>query len=185
MFILIPLQFNFYIIKKTDLYYFTTYSLYYNYLIRVNSTQLLISNVYNLIYVVVYSTSDYIKFFFEYFARLVEQKTIFKIVFKRKGGWIHIRNMWPYYLSLRFGYSHPVRYKYNQLSYKRHKKHLAYHILLITGLDFISLYDYSLHLRNVRLFNSYTRRGIRYACQKVIYRKGKESQYTKLKSKIF
>jgi hypothetical protein len=86
MFILIPLQFNFYIIKKTDLYYFTTYSLYYNYLIRVNSTQLLISNVYNLIYVVVYSTSDYIKFFFEYFARLVEQKTIFKIVFKRKGG---------------------------------------------------------------------------------------------------
>jgi hypothetical protein len=40
-------------------------------------------------------------------------------------------------------------------------------------------------LRGVRAFNAYTKRGIRHGRQLTVLRKGKESQYTKLKSKIF
>lgn len=116
---------------------------------------------------------------------LTEQQGIYKVVFKRKGGWMHIRGRWPYYLTMKFGYSHPVRYVHSQLALMRHKKYLAYHMLLLIGLPLDAARVVGGLLRGVRAFNPYTKRGIRHSRQLTVLRKGKESQYTKLKSKIF
>ena len=78
-----------------------------------------------------------------------------------------------------------MRYYYNSLYFKRYKKHLAYHGLLLAGIGGYELAVISYYLRSVRYLGMYTRRGIRFARQRLILRKGKESQYTKLKSKIF
>ena len=114
-----------------------------------------------------------------------EQPGIYKMVFKRKGGWMHIRGRWPYYLTMKFGYSHPVRYIHSQLALLRHKRYLAYHMLLLIGLPRDAACVVGGLLRGVRAFNPYTKRGIRHGRQLTVLRKGKESQYTKLKSKIF
>lgn len=98
---------------------------------------------------------------------------------------MHIRGRWPFYLTLKFGYSHPVRYRHNQLRLMRHKKYLAYHMLVLVGQAYDVARAAGTVLRGVRPFNPYTKRGIRHGRQLTILRKGKESQYTKLKSKIF
>ena len=98
---------------------------------------------------------------------------------------MHIRGKWPFYLTMKFGYSHPVRYVHNQLRLLRHKKYLAYHMLLLVGLPHDVAGREGTLLRGVRAFNAYTKRGIRHGRQLTVLRKGKESQYTKLKSKIF
>jgi hypothetical protein len=116
---------------------------------------------------------------------LREQQGIYKLAFKRKGGWMHIRGRWPYYLTLKFGYSHPVRYIHSQLRLMRHKRYLAYHMLLLVGQPHDVSGKVGSLLRGVRAFNAYTKRGIRHGRQLTVLRKGKESQYTKLKSKIF
>lgn len=86
---------------------------------------------------------------------------------------------------MKFGYSHPVRYIYSQLRLLRHKRYLAYHMLLLIGLPHDAAGVVGGLLRGVRAFNPYTKRGIRHGRQLTVLRKGKESQYTKLKSKIF
>jgi hypothetical protein len=67
----------------------------------------------------------------------------------------------------------------------RHKRYLAYHMLLLVGQPHDVSGKVGSLLRGVRAFNAYTKRGIRHGRQLTVLRKGKESQYTKLKSKIF
>lgn len=119
------------------------------------------------------------------FSYALEQSDILKITFKRKGGWMYIRRGWPTLLTFRFGYSHSVRASCDQLQLFRYKKYLAYHVLLVAGLLKGAHFRLGEAWRGVRPLNSYTKRGIRLSRQQLILRRGKESRYTKLKSKIF
>jgi hypothetical protein len=184
MIFLIPSRFNILVLKKNNNYwikYFIT-SLY-RYEFKITGSLIVNSN-YNLLIISTPYYKECINLFYN-ISLLLEQKNIYKIVFKRKGAWINIRSLWPYCLTLKFGYSHPVRLLYNQLVFFRYKKHLAYHVFLIIGLSNMLTVKFASVIRGARRLNVYTRRGIRFARQKLIIRKGKESQYTKLKSKIF
>jgi hypothetical protein len=86
---------------------------------------------------------------------------------------------------LKFGFGHCVRIGIDGLRCLRRKKHLARHSLLLVG----PLWFYSLEVarcvRDKRVMGAYTKRGIRLSRQHFYKRKGKESRYTALKSKIF
>jgi hypothetical protein len=98
---------------------------------------------------------------------------------------MHIRRCWPALITLRFGYGHPVRVVYAGVRLMRHKRYLAYHLLLLIGGPQPGTANLARAVRRPRPFNAYTRRGIRLGRQALLLRRGKESQYTKLKSKIF
>ena len=78
-----------------------------------------------------------------------------------------------------------MRFSAQRLRLLRYKKYLAYHVLLVTGLLAVEQAQLGIILRDVRVINPYTQRGIRLARQQMTRRRGKESQYKKLKSKIF
>lgn len=109
----------------------------------------------------------------------------FKLCFKRKGGWIFTRPQWPCALIYKFGYSHPLRLCLGGLRTKIYKKYLLYHILLLSGAPFRCLQNFGALIRFTRPINMYSKRGVKFGRQQFLKRKGKDSQYTKLKSKIF
>ncbi len=108
-----------------------------------------------------------------------------KLAFKRKGIWVNMRRLWPKLLTLKFGYGHYTRVVVPFYYYFRRKKYLKRHTLLLTSYYLSSLDVMQSLIRNYRPLNTHTKRGVRYARQFFIKRRGKESQYKKLKSKIF
>lgn len=98
---------------------------------------------------------------------------------------MYVRAAWPYCLTLKFGYGHPVRFPFAQVFFRRHKRYLAFHLLLLVGLAACAAAALARRVRGARPINPYTKRGIRCGRQRTMLRRGKESQYTKLKSKIF
>jgi hypothetical protein len=110
---------------------------------------------------------------------------ILKLIFKRKGSWFYIRKLWPAALTFKFGHSHFLHLRAQGCLFKRYKKHLDYHGLLISGPNVLTLQQLGKYIQGARPLNSYTKRGIYLVRSKFIKRRGKESQYTKLKSKIF
>jgi hypothetical protein len=107
-----------------------------------------------------------------------------KIKFKRKGGWIRTFHNWPKPILCKFGYGHPSIRLYNTTARHRHKRHLSQHcIVWVTHHAHVAL-DL-LKILHIKPFNHYTKRGIRTSRFWLLKRKGKESKYTHLKSKIF
>jgi len=108
-----------------------------------------------------------------------------KITFKRKGSWFHFRRGWPRFITLKVGYGHAVRLRYPDIYCLRRKKYLARHSLTVLSYSWHFIWEIGKEFRNWRYFGRYTKRGIRLARQCFYRQQGKESQYTKLKSKIF
>lgn len=123
--------------------------------------------------------------FYQYYMMYADYARPFKLCFKRKGGWLQARNVWPYILIYKFGYSHPVRWLLGNITIKLYKKYLSYHNLLVAGNLYCTLNYMGSFIRGVRVISSYSRRGIKYGRQLFIKRRGKDSQYAKFKSKIF
>lgn len=110
--------------------------------------------------------------------------TTIKIKFKRKGGWIRSFSNWLTPYRFKFGYGHPV-IQFGTGSYRhRYKRYLTQHCIIWAHANRIQP-DAVYNATSVKPFNCYTQRGIRTSRFFLIKRKGKESKYTHLKSKIF
>lgn len=107
-----------------------------------------------------------------------------KIKFKRKGGWIRTFKNWSNPHLLKFGYGHPVLQPHYGTHRHRYKRHLSHHCIVWAGIQPLKA-QYIQTIVNTKPFNCYTLRGIRTSRFYLLKRKGKESKYTKLKSKIF
>lgn len=107
-----------------------------------------------------------------------------KIKFKRKGGWIRTFNNWLVPYLYKFGYGHPT-VQFGIGTYRhRYKRYLTQHCMLWTHPD--ALWPTHIYYTpQIKPFNKYTKRGIRASKFRLLKRKGKESKYTHLKSKIF
>jgi hypothetical protein len=108
-----------------------------------------------------------------------------KIQFRRKGGWITIRRSWPFCISVKIGYGHPIRYFYSHFGISRFKKYLKFHNLCLIDINKLDLLYTIFKIIYLRYLNKYTWRGFKLARFLLIKKSGKESQYSKLKSKIF
>lgn len=108
----------------------------------------------------------------------------YKIKFKRKGGWIRSFSNWCTPYVFKFGYGHPVVQLGQRLFRHRYKRYLTQHCMLWTYAD-AELPRLAVNTPGIKAFNCYTQRGIRGSCFYLLKRKGKESKYTALKSKIF
>ncbi len=107
-----------------------------------------------------------------------------KVTFKRKGAWLRMRRVWPRFISLKFGHGHFNHINFEDGFFIRRKKYLQRHSLVLGGLWFMTLF-FGKYIKNFRYFGRYTKRGVRLARELFYRQQGKESQYTKLKSKIF
>ncbi len=110
--------------------------------------------------------------------------TTTKIKFKRKGSWIRTFKCAPAPVLLRFGYGHQVWLLNFRHTKHRHKRYLTHHCLIWATATHVSL-PLPQRLVATRPMNIYSRRGIRFGRFVLKKRKGKESKYTALKSKIF
>ena len=107
-----------------------------------------------------------------------------KIKFKRKGSWIRTFKQAPSPVLLRFGYGHQT-WLLNFRHFKhRHKRYLTHHCLIWVTATHVNI-PTPQRLVSLRPMNIYSRRGIRFGRFVLKRRKGKESKYTALKSKIF
>jgi hypothetical protein len=88
-------------------------------------------------------------------------------------------------LSLKFGHGHPVRLNSGSQLVRRYKKYLKYHSLILFDMSTAMLSQRFSKILLVKEFNLYNWRGLRAARCLLIKKRGKESQYNKLKSKIF
>lgn len=107
-----------------------------------------------------------------------------KIKFKRKGGWIRSFKNWSTPYLFKFGFGHLTTQLGIGVYRHRHKRYLTQHCMLWSHCpNFQSpLVKFAVQ---VKPFNCYTLRGIRTSRFFLLKRKGKESKYTHLKSKIF
>jgi hypothetical protein len=107
-----------------------------------------------------------------------------KIKFKRKGGWIRSFNCIYNPVKVKFGYGHPTWILVYNHPRHRYKRYLSQHCII-----WITSYFTNKNISNLvidlRPFNGYTMNGIRNSKFFLLKRKGKDSKYTHLKSKIF
>lgn len=107
-----------------------------------------------------------------------------KIKFKRKGGWIRSFKNWGTPYLYKFGYGHPTLQLGAGTYRHRYKRYLSQHCMLWAYSEQLQPTNV-LQAKHVKPFNCYTLRGIRPSRYWLLKRKGKESKYTHLKSKIF
>ena len=58
-----------------------------------------------------------------------------KLYYRKKGAWVTYRRQWPYLLTLRMGYGHPVRVNLRSICVRRFKRYVQYSNLLFLSLD--------------------------------------------------
>lgn len=108
-----------------------------------------------------------------------------KMYFRKKGSWIKYRRQWPCIVTTKFGYGHPFRMKSHIIYIRKFKKYIRFSNLLFLHLDYGDLQNFINKFKKIQLLNVYTKRGMIYARSLHIKKQGKNSQYSKFKSKIF
>lgn len=108
-----------------------------------------------------------------------------KMYFRKKGSWVKYRRQWPCMVTTKFGCGHPFRIKSNILYIRKFKKYIRFSNLLFLHLDYGDLQNFINKFKKIQLLNVYTKRGMVYARSLRIKKQGKNSQYSKFKSKIF
>lgn len=108
-----------------------------------------------------------------------------KLYFRKKGAWVSYRRTWPRLLTAKFGYGHPFRVGGLVWYIKRFKRYVQFSNLLFMHFDPKVLQFFIQKFKTIRTFSPYIGRGLTLARRVFIKKRGKESQYTKLKSKVY
>lgn len=112
------------------------------------------------------------------------RNTTSKLKFKRKGSWMRFWRNWPGFRTFKVGYGHPLIRSQGRIHKLRFKRLLTHHCIITTGCG-PTIKTLDQILTHAKKFNYYTLRGIRTGRFWLRKRKGKESKYAHLKSKIF
>lgn len=95
------------------------------------------------------------------------------------------RRKWPYLITAKFGYGHPYRLRSGMSLIRRSKRYVQFSNLLFMHIEHKVVLEFAQKFMAIRPLSIYTKRGITLSRRIFVFKQGKNSQYSQLKSKIF
>ena len=172
------------------------YSLIYWYCKLINKYYYicLIKQQYFILPMKTYIISKNFFFFFFYSTKLIKIKNIFfcfKKFLKFKIKFFHkitslkiLINKFPY-IIVKSNYAKKIILKIFSIYWKKKRRYLAFNLLLIKHVNFNFLLKIIKKILNFFKWNIFIKRGFRLSRQKLYSKKGKISQYSAFKNKLF
>lgn len=88
-------------------------------------------------------------------------------------------------MTVKFGHGHPYRVRNVAYYVRRLKRYVQFSNLLFMHVDSLKLIEFAKSFVNIRPLSVYTKRGMTLSRRIFLFKQGKNSQYSQLKSKIF